>query len=50
MLPELRSPQLAIYESAADLMVATLKFCEQIYPKVERAQQVESPEFLWGLC
>jgi len=50
MLPELRSPQLAIYESAADLMAATLKFCEQIYPKVERAQQVESHEFLWGLC
>jgi hypothetical protein len=50
MLPELRSPQLAIYESAVDLMVATLKFCEQIYPKVKRAQLVESPEALWGLC
>lgn len=50
MLPELRSPQLAIYESAADLMVATLKFCEQIYPKLKRAQQVKSPEALWGFC
>jgi hypothetical protein len=50
MLPELRSPQLAIYESYADLMVATLKFCEQIYPKLQRAQQAESYEILWGMC